>query len=745
MGQAGRKWRALALSGVAFPFGAAAALAQAGDPAALPDIVVTGEKRETPIQSAPLAITALPADLLADRNVYRLDQLDGTVPGLTITKSEGSERVIAIRGIGYETAQNPNSQPGVAFHIDGVYIAHVAALNQDLLDVDRVEVLRGPQGTVFGETSTGGAINVITHQPVIGEASGTASLSYGSYDYVKTTSAVNLPLSDQLAARVAVQYLSHDGYGYATAVPGYRRYPLEDANDLGLRAVLLWQPTDRFSALLSGQIFNTDRAAALQKDITDPDPRARAVTQDYPGTYRLWTRMATLTLSQEVGDWGVLKSVTAFQNLNKYQTADNDRLASPDYFDNIVLWQDRSRTWTQEVSLASTAGSRVEWVAGGFFLGQHALQNILELTVPSAAAVTRADGTPVKFQTDSPYQHRALAAYGNATWHLTDRLSLLAGARYNADRLAAQPFQYFNPVVAKRTSSHAVTGKVGADYRWSPAVMTYLTLSRGYKPNGLNFNAPGLLVPDSFRKETVTALEAGAKTELFDRRLRFNLAAYRYWYNDFQYTAEDPIPYRGGTANVPHAVITGAEAEFTALPAPGVRVDGSVSYGHGHFRGTALAIDAQTAASIRNAQYAALGSYAPYDPRVIAAVLAGAEDLDGRAVPKLPTWQATVSPSYHWHMAGGEVTLRGDVIHRGGFNYRLFAVAALDRVPAYTIANASIHYQPSGKPWTVSVTADNLFNRNGINSRFSDPYGSGTTSVEYIDPREVFATVGFRW
>lgn len=719
---------------------AAPALGQAPD--ALPEIVVTGEKQESSLQTAPLAITALSGDLLADRNVNRLDQLDGTVPGLTIAKSEGAEQIVSIRGIGYETAQNPNSQPGVAFHIDGVYIADVIALNQDLLDVDHLEVLRGPQGTVFGETSTGGAINVITKKPVLGEAGGDASISYGGYNYVKAVAAVNLPITDVLAARASVQFLRHDGYGYATAVPGYRRFPLGDANDLGYRGVLLWQPTDRFTATLAGQGFFADRAAAVQKDIADPEPRTRAVTQDYGGTYRLWTKLASLTLAQELGEWGVLKSVSAFQYLDKYQTADNDRLASPSYFDNIVLWRDRSRTWTQEVSLAAPAGRRLAWVVGGFFLGQRASQQILELTVPSAAAIP---GTDVKFQEDSPYRHRAYAGYGNATWALDDRLSLLAGIRYNADRLSAAPVQYFAAVPPKRTASHAVTGKAGAEYRVTSASMAYLTASRGYKPSGLNFNLPGLLVPDSFRRETVDALELGSKNELFGRRLRLNLAAYYYWYNGFQYTAEDPIPFRGGSANVPHARIYGAEAEFSALPARGVRIDGTLGYGHGRFKGSSLAIDAQTAAAIRNAQYGAIGGYAPFDPRVIAAVLAGAQDLDGRAVPKLPTWSATVSPSYRWRLGRGEMELRGDVIRRGAYNYRLFAVAALDRVPGYTIVNATARYQPAGRPWAVSVTADNLFNRVGLASRFSDPYGSGTTSVEYVDPREVFATISFRW
>ena len=720
--------------------------APAGE-AALSDIIVTGEKHETSLQSAPLAITAIDGDLLKQRNINQLNDLNGYVPGLTIAKSEGAERVIAIRGIGYETAQNPNSQPGVAFHIDGVYIAHVIALNQDLLDVARIEVLRGPQGTVFGETSTGGAINVITNKPVLGEFSGTGSISYGNYNYVKATATVNIPITDTLAARASIQYLRHDGYGYSTAVPGTSHYDLDDANNLGYRASLLWKPTDRFTALLEGQGFSAKHNAALQKDIRDTSAGARVVAQDYPGKFDLNTKMIYLTLTEELSDSVALKSVTAYQFLNKYQLSDNDRLASPYYFDNITLWQDKSRTFTQEVSLSSIGRQKLEYVVGGFYLRQRALQNIFEVVTPYAAAVVLPDGTGVKFQTDSPYQHTSIAGYGQATFHVTDDLSLIAGARYNYDKITAQPYQYYAIVPSRESTSRAVTGKIGAEYQATPDSLVYVTGSRGYKPTGLSFNSGSLYVPTSFKKETVNALEIGSKNELADKRVRLNVAGYYYWYKNFQFTAEDPVPFAGGTDNIPKAEIYGVEVEGSVLPFDGFRLDGNISLGEGHFKGNFLTIDAQTAAQVRASTYAALGYPAAYyfDPRIISAVSASRQNTNGLSVPKLPGVQGQASATYSWAVGGGKVTLRGDVLYRGKFNYRLFAVAALDRVPAYTIFNAFIAYEPDNKPWSLSIAATNLGDKNGVNSRFSDPYGSGTTSVEYIDPRQVFGTLSVKF
>ena len=724
----------------------------------LGDIVVTGEKRETRIQDTPLSITALPGEALRERNINQLVDLDGYVPGLTIAKSEGAERIITIRGIGYETAQNPNSEPGVAFHIDGVYIANVIALNQDLLDVDRIEVLRGPQGTVFGETSTGGAINVITKKPVIGEASGTAELSAGTYSYIKANAAVNIPVGDTIAARASVQYLRHAPYGEATAVPGERTYGLEDANNVGLRGSLIWKLDDRFTALLEGQMFFADHSAALQKEIDDPDPRPRHVTQDYPGTFNLQTRMIYLTLAERLGDVATLKSVTAYQTLDKHQTADNDRLANPFFFDNITRWQDRSRTFTQELSLASRPGTRLDWDVGAFYLRQRALQNIFETTIPAASALVLPDGTGVKFQTDSPYQHSSIAGYGQATWHVGDRLSLIAGARYTWDKVTAQPFQYFAEQTPRRSTSAAVTGKIGAEYRFTPDNMAYVTGSRGYKPTGVSFVSttpftPGSFasgpefVPPTYRKETVWAAEIGTKNDFFDHLLRLNAAGYYYWYKDFQFTAEDPVPFAGGTDNIPHARIWGAEFEGSLLPMRGLRFDGTVSLGRGRFTSHFLTIDAQTAAQVRAATYAAIGFPAAYyyDARVESAVAGARQDVDGNRIPKLPGVQAQGTASYAWHIAGGTVTLRGEIVHRGAFNYRIFAVDAFDRVPAYTIYNAFIRYQPDARPWSVSVSAQNLTNKDGINSRFADPYGDGSTSVEYIDPREIFGTLSFKF
>ncbi len=730
------------------------------DGSPLGTIVVNGEKREVNLQTAPIAISTVSADALRQRNATELADLNGFVPGLTVTKSEGNERVIAIRGVGYETAQNPNSQPGVAFHIDGVYIAHVVALNQDLLDVDHVEVLRGPQGTVFGQTSTGGAVNVITRKPVLGEYTGEAQVSYGNYNYVRAMGTLNVPIAETLALRGTVQYLRHDGYGYAVGVPGYARYPLDDANNIGGHVSLLWQPSPDTSVTLSAQSFDASHNAALQKCLlcsTDPaagsttyiaDPNAdpRVVSQDFGGKYVTKTRMAYLSIAQTIDDKVVLKSVTAYQYLNKNQSGDNDRFIYANYHDNIVKWQDMSSTWTQEVSASSTPNKSLEWVVGGFYLRQHALQNIMEYTT-GGFSIDPATGQAVSFQTDSPYQHASWAGYGQAIFHATDTLDLIAGARYSWDKISAQPVQYFATVPERIATSDALTGKVSVQYQVTPTNMLYVTGSKGYKPSGVTFAGNSIFVKSTYAKETVWAAEVGSKNEFFDKTLRLNVAGYYYWYKDFQFTAEDPVPFAGGTANIPRAQTYGVEFETTWAPTKQLRFDGTLALAEGKFHGDYYTIDKQTAQDIRATTYAALGYPAGwyYDPRVIAAVIAASTNTNGKKIPKLPGVQGSFAATYTAPVGPGELMLRGEVVYRGKFNSRIFNVPQFDTVPSYTIGNLMIQYQPDASPFTFSVTGTNITDKAGVSNKFADPYGSGTTSVEYIPPRQVFATVGYKF
>lgn len=726
--------------------------------ARLQDIVVSGEKRETNLQDVPLAITAIDGQTLSQRNFRSLDDLSGYVPGLNVTNNQGAERVFTIRGIGYETASNPNSFPGVAFHINGIYIAHSHAAAQDLIDIDRIEVLRGPQGTVFGETSTGGAINVILKQPQIGVTEGRASVSYGNYNFVKLDGAVNAPLTDTLAVRMAAQYVYHDGYGYSIGVPGKDKYYLDDANRYTGRIAILWQPSSTFSATLEAQAFTADQSGPLQKSVTDTTPGARVVDQDLEQSYELDTSMFSLTLNNEFSDTIVGKSVTAYQYMHHYQITESDRTSDPNQLDHLLPWEDISKTFSQEVTLSSQNTQLLEWTVGGLYLRQRALQNIFELAGPFNSAGVSPDGDNYLFQTDSPYQHTSIGVYGQAILHPTDSLSITAGARYSWDKVTAQPYQFYNVIPPRASKSDAITGKISVDYELTPANSVYVTASTGYKPSGVSFvsGAPfeagsfssgPQIVGQTFKKETVTALELGTKNEFFDRRVRLNVAGYYYWYKDFQFNAEDPVPFAGGTDNIPKAEVWGVEAETTIKLTSQLQFDGNVAWSKSSITSDYDLIDNVTASQIRRTLFAELGypyNYY-YNATIEQAVLDSAQNARGKSLPKMPEWQANASLTYTADLGGGELTLRGEVTYRGDYNYRVIGDSVNDRVPAYTLFNGYIAYKPYESPFRFSLTATNIGDKDATASLFADPYGSATVSRQYVAPRQVIGTVSLEF
>jgi iron complex outermembrane receptor protein len=713
----------------------------------LDDIVVVGEKRETSLQRAPLAITAISAGQMQTHNMNELNDLNGYVPGLTIAKEEGGFRIASIRGVGYETHQNPNSAPGVAFHINGVYIAHPMSLAQTLLDVDHIEVLRGPQGTVFGQTSTGGAINVITKKPVIGDFSASLTASYGNYNYAKAGGTVNLGISDVLAFRASVEYFHRDGYAKSIAVPNIAEYDLDDANDLGARAALLFEPSDRFSAVLSTQIFDADRNAEERKNILDPNPDPRVVSQDYPGIFKLKTRMVDLQMSLDLGDVATLKSITAYQYLWKNQTLDNDGLNNPTNFVNNVYWVDRSKTWSQEFALNSQPGGPIEWTAGGLYIYQRGLKDIVQTS--SIGTNSNAQYRNVSFAQFGPFQHRSWAGYGQAVAQLSDQLSVTGGIRYSWDKIWAQPITNFNTAgqVRRDVTSDAWTGKLSLDYKITPDNLVYALASRGYKPAAINFNTAPVFVPGFAEKETVWSAEIGTKNDFLDKTIRLNASGYYYWYKNFQYTAEDPRPFNSGTDNLPTVRIYGIEIESSILPMTGLRFDSNISLQKGEIRGDYFALDGANAIALRRAASIALGLPQPYqagyqfNPAVIAFVAANTANVNGNNVPKLPEFQGTFATQYDFERGPGKWSLRGEMVRRSKFNARIFRTNALDEVPGYTTFNLFASFRPTGSDYSFSISALNITDKDGVNSIYTDPFGAGTTTRQFINPRQIFGTV----
>ena len=236
------------------------------------EVIVTAEKRDESLQDVSQAVTAITDTEIEAKNITSFVDLTAIVPGVTVAKNEGYKTVISIRGVGNETNQNAIAAPSVAYHMDGIFIASPFSLQTDFLDVERIEVLRGPQGTLFGQNSTGGAINVISKKPSTDSLSSKLQVTAGDYGLMKVSSSTNFPISDNLATRFSFSSIERDGFSENIQLG----QELDDANSISLRSDWIMELSDTSSLRFFAQYFDSDRNGAAMKGIDDylaPDPR----------------------------------------------------------------------------------------------------------------------------------------------------------------------------------------------------------------------------------------------------------------------------------------------------------------------------------------------------------------------------------------------------------------------------------------------------------------------------------------
>ncbi|MGH7017332.1 MAG: TonB-dependent receptor plug domain-containing protein, partial [Caulobacteraceae bacterium] len=246
-------------------FAQSVASGPAAQPSEVSEIVVTAERRATDIQKTPVAITAVPAERLDKSFITEIAGLNGTVPSLESTKTSGFENIVTIRGVGSETPENDlTTVPGVALFEDGVYLVNTISLSQDLFDINHIEILRGPQGALYGQASIGGAILVVTNQPQLDHFGGMGDFSYGTYNLTRERAEVNIPIGSTLAARFSFQRFDHAGFTQDLAIPGFRE---DDAHNTGIKAALKWQPVSNFTATFTSEFYRAAENGQAQKNI----------------------------------------------------------------------------------------------------------------------------------------------------------------------------------------------------------------------------------------------------------------------------------------------------------------------------------------------------------------------------------------------------------------------------------------------------------------------------------------------
>jgi len=726
----------------------------------LEEITVTARKREMDIQAAPVAVSTVSGEDFERTNIVRLDNFNGYVPGLVIAKNDGAGRVVSIRGVGWETAQNLSTQPSVLVYLDGVYLANPLALGLDLGEIERIDVYRGPQGTEFGQGTTGGAINIITRKATMQESGGSVGLSTGTYGLLRETISVNLPAGDSFALNASLQKYDREGYAEIRggALDGYN---LDDADSLTGHLSASWLPSENIIVRLSAFVQDADQHGAAQKHIDDPNPDDRELTQDYPGTFALDNRSYSLVVDWET-PWGFnLKSLTGWQRLEKRQTADGDRLTEAltavdltgfgaANFDLLPFWNNDSRAFSQEINL-TRHGQRLDWVLGLYYLDHENSNFFLEAVGPGPASqfddrlsdpspeTLPPFVTPLEFVENRTLKREDGAVYGQATLRSGERLAFTLGARYQDDKSTDAATQFWFIDSLQVTEDRAFTWKAGIDLTLEENHLLYGLISTGWKNGG---NNPGALtggaldVPANFEPERVTSFEIGSKNMLADRRVRINATAFYYDYEQYQFIEEDPVPFSGGTGNIPAVTIYGLESEFTWLLRDGWRLDGNLAAMDGRIEDSFYTLDVVDFLN---------SGYGRFTPTGVADRAGLRVDLAGNKPPKLVDFSSRLMLSHSRDLAGGKLVSRLDYLYRGEYQYRVFNNPQVDSVPAYSTLGLFLGYDFGDLPLHLALQATNLFDEDGVNARFSNPFGLHTTSEEFIPPREIVATIRYRF
>ena len=725
------------------------------------EVLVTAEKRSESLQDLSQAITVLTGQDLDTRQVTSFVDLSAIAPGVNIAKNEGFKTVITIRGVGNEANQNAIANPSVSYHLDGIYVASPFALQTDFLDLERIEVLRGPQGTLFGQNSTGGAINVITQAPTSDGVFGSADLTVGDYNLIKARGAINIPVSETVSMRASLISNTRDGFTDNLTLG----QDLDDANSLSARVRVLYEPSDNFRANFTAQYFDEDRNGAAQKGLLDPTPGARKLRQNSIAEYELRSQLYSAVLEWDFETFSV-KSLTSYQDDDILIRRDNDRndldflppfAQLPSSYDPET---NKQTTITQEVNLVSSEPlfGKLDWLAGVFYLDTEVEISILERLDfgfdgtfdPFTVDTIYAYGGDVGFISDSKPERDSTSLYAQGTWNYSDTWRSVFGLRYTEDEVYSSVTNYYGREGTDilEIESDKVTGRLVLEHDINDSTMLFGSFTKGFKPGGSNLTygteavvAPIIVLP-IFNEEIVNAYELGLKTDLADGRVRLNAAAFYYDYKNLQYQATDPEVFNGGVGNIPTSEIFGAELEFSAFLSDSLILDARMAWLDTEITSDHLALDNVQSEAAGNAL---LGQgFGLFSDEIQIARADQIQNVNGNELAKTPSFTGNLSLSWTKELeAWGEMRSTLQYTYRGDFKHRIFNNADTDVVPSYDVFDLVVGFYPgTGESWRVELVAKNLTDEDGINARFTDVFGVGATGDELIGPRQMMVRFG---
>ncbi len=745
----------------------------------LADVTVSSRRRQESVQEVPIAISVIRGPLVEDAGAFNVNRLKELVPTVQLYSSNPRNTTLNIRGLGSTFGlTNDGIDPGVGFYVDGVYYARPAATTLDFIDIEQIEVLRGPQGTLFGKNTTAGAFNITT-RPASFEPGASFELSYGNYGYIQAKTSITGPLSSKLAARLSFSGTQRDGLLYNVRT----EKPVNDLNNLGIRGQLLYAPTDNVKITLAGDVsrqrpdgyaqvvagvaptlrpayrqFN-QIIADLNYKLPSQDPFDRLIDHDTPWRSNNELGGASLNIDAKVGP-GTLTATTAWRYWNWDPSNDRDFTGLPVLSKSAAT--SKHQQWTQEIRYAGKVSSSLSGVVGVFAIGQDLKTDPVHTEESGGAqwrfsqSTTSAlwktpglfDGFGIK--TTSRLKSFGAAVFGQLDWAITKQLHLLPGLRYNYDRkevdfsrqtygglqttdpalIALKNLVYTNQAFATDVKESNLSGQVTLAYKASKRINTFATYSTSYKPVGVNLGglptASGETLIDLARvkPEYVTHVEVGVKTSPTPRST-LNVVLHNTDIRDYQTQVQ--------TAEV--GVNRGYLANAERVRVVGVELDGNVRINNNFSAYGALAYTDGQYVSFKNAPV-------PLEETGGASAF---KDISGGALPGISKWAGSVgaelSGAGKFLSQAGRFFLAVDGYYRSSFSSSPSPSAYLN-IDGYALLNGRVGFRASNGV-SIFVWGRNLANQNYFEQLLPAAGNAGHYAGVLGDPRTYGVTLRY--
>ncbi len=721
------------------------------------EIIVTATKRAEKLTEVPIAISVIGAGDIDKTGIRELSQIDEYVPNVQISNGTDFRSVITIRGVG-SSSRNIGFDSRVGVYVDGVYMGQSPSVNQELLDLERVEVLRGPQGMLFGKNTVAGAISLVSKKPS-DEFYGQVSADLGNFNYRELKGMVNVPLGETLAAKVSVSKTDRDGYikNITTGTD------LSDRDVLAYRAQLRFSPTDQFEVNLAYDGLTSENTAILGEPLSDflgifpvaVAPETKEVAFDIDPKDERDVNGLMMDMEYEMENGFTLKSISAYRNTEGHQINATD-YSNTDVFS--IEYTDTFKQYTQEFQFISPGDKRLTYMAGLYYYKQDATTNRDALLghnfyeafvgpfVSPAFGIDPATVTQAQLAFVANYvgfgaegssvfnggevETKSIAGYINGSYDINDRLTLGFGGRYSVEDKDA------NWLLDGRASGVFKIGSTGPDptnptplvnsrqdkffspalslsYALSDDANVYAKYSSGYKSGGFNLdyiNAAELAANNGleFDKETVDSYELGLKGNYIDGRLKLNLAAFLANYDNYQ--VNQFVDLGGGSTsiritNAASVKTQGVEAEFQLYATDDLNFQGSVGLLSAKFNS------------------------------FLGGGTAGA-DATGNTLPNAPELSASFATTYTRDLPAlsSALLVRADVTHTGGYfttvnnekttQLKAGATVPFGHIEGLTQINGRIGILPNNETFELYLWGRNLTDAQGSDDSFRDFFGT---------------------